>query len=126
MSNSGSYGTYVELCAASEIFGFIGNIFQENQQDDFSCISIDQDPASQSKTRTKYDLFLMFNGALGRGLDWKLFYIGTTARKITLLASKSDLLGCYLCPTNISKRYKGTKGLNIHIKRAYHEGSGCI
>lgn len=85
----------VELCAAGEIFNFIGNVFQENDKGGYDCISIDSDSISQFKFRNKHNIFLHFTGPIGAGHFNLLDLSGSSVR------IGSNLIGNYVClPTN--------------------------
>lgn len=66
MSTSGNFGTFSELCASAELYGFMGNIFQHTEANEYICYEFGStgNPAIDKK---KQLLFLLFTGPTDSG-----------------------------------------------------------
>lgn len=61
MSQSGNFGTFSELCAAAEMYGFTGYIFQCDELNDYHCYDFGL-TGNQLVDKRKPQIFLLFTG----------------------------------------------------------------
>lgn len=63
MSTAGKQGTYSELCAASELFGFAGYVFQVDEKNDYTAYEFGHTDNSLNDY-AKPTVFLLFSGQM--------------------------------------------------------------
>lgn len=63
MSSHGTFGTFSELCASAELYGFSGYIFQQTDSKHYRCYDIGRANAADNKP----NIFLLFTGEVDSG-----------------------------------------------------------
>lgn len=66
MSKHGNFGTFSELCAAAELYGFTGYIFQQNESNEYICYDFGL-TGNQLVDKKKPQLILLFTGPIDSG-----------------------------------------------------------
>ncbi len=139
MSKPGNYGTFTELTAASELFGFIGLVIQIFDGEQFNCydFGISNIPELNEK---KPLLFLVFSGPPKNG-HFRLLkpaskkpviiqngiYYRTSSDETNVISMSNMRISnvvktsgtetkytCKLCPNGDQKSFATKKGLRIH------------
>lgn len=87
MKKSGNFGTFSELCAAAEFYGFTGYIFQINEANEYSCYDFGL-TGNQQIDKKKPQIFLLFTGPVDSGHFRRL---EPSIAPVTILTGKYQL-----------------------------------
>lgn len=147
MTDPGNYGTFSELTAASELFGFFGSVIQIVDDQNFNCYDFGSNNINETN-EIKPIMFLIFSGNPDSGhfrllhpITRKTFVIpgGMYTRitsddnTVTSISNvqrnvdqttendnhTSEKFVCELCPTEDRKTFATKKGLRIHTTRKH-------